>query len=253
MPLFLEVTRDARVFLQWIHSISNANYTNMYNRTRDAVKWLERCKDTVAPFLAYRAGIPVPEGAGSGALDGDTSARSPPPSASESEAYSSLKASLTGGDVIETIIAMRVVALDASPIIARLEEEAAQARADLMHGGGGGGGGHDEERERQLEDEIEKLREAHREAADRNATLSNRIVELNRELTTLSTRAAAVRPSTAVGPGPEALVELAALRGRNKELEGQLEAMQQVREKWAGPRVACSSSLLDASLLRLSP
>ena len=28
-----------------MRSITNANYTNMYNRTRDAVKWLERSAD----------------------------------------------------------------------------------------------------------------------------------------------------------------------------------------------------------------
>jgi hypothetical protein len=107
----------------------------MYNRTRDAVKWLERCKDSVAPFLAMRAGIPVPDGAGSGHLEGDTSARSAPSPADETPGYTSLKASLTGGDVIETIIAMRAVALEAQPIISRLEEEVAQARADAMHVG----------------------------------------------------------------------------------------------------------------------
>ena len=82
----------------------------MYNRTRDAAKWLERCKDEVAPFLAVRAGIPVPEGAlGSTSADrrGDAPA-APSPAFSE---YAYLKESLTGGDVIETVIAMRTLAL----------------------------------------------------------------------------------------------------------------------------------------------
>jgi hypothetical protein len=117
----------------------NANYTNMYTRTRDAVKWLERCKDTVAPFLAHKAGIPVPEGAGSGHLEGDSSARGDgdgtdrSPRGEESPEYTALKAALTGGDVIETILAMRSMALEAHPIMARLEEEVAQARAEAAH------------------------------------------------------------------------------------------------------------------------
>ena len=207
-----------------MHSISNANYTNMYNRTRDAVKWLERCKDTVAPFLAYRAGIPVPEGAGSGALDGEASSargpgaqQGPPPSGPESEAYTSLKSSLTGGDVIETIIAMRVVALDASPLIARLEEEAAQARAELMQQAHAQG----DENVRALEGELEATRDAHRKELDRNSSLAARIAELNRELTDMTTRAAAARggPSSAEG---ELQAQVAGLRNHVKDLEAQL-------------------------------
>mgnify|MGYP002129195696 CR=1 FL=1 len=36
---------------KWLTSIGNASYTNMYQRTREAVKFLDRCKELVAPFV----------------------------------------------------------------------------------------------------------------------------------------------------------------------------------------------------------
>jgi len=96
--------------------------------------------------------------------------------------------------------------------VATLKQELAAADAAR-----GASGVTDDEREAHQE-ELEALREAHREAVARNTALSDRMVELNRELTSLTTKAAA-SPFSSVGPGPDALGELAGLRARAKELE----------------------------------
>jgi tetratricopeptide (TPR) repeat protein len=53
-------TDTAQETARWITAISNADYSRMYDRTRDAVLFLQNVSRAVAPFAAKKAGIPCP-------------------------------------------------------------------------------------------------------------------------------------------------------------------------------------------------
>lgn len=93
---------------RWMAAITNADYGRMYDRTRDAVVFLQNCTRAVAPFAAAREGIAVPPSelsvtARSGSGVGTTTE----PDLRGYEAYVALRGRLTGSDVLSLLAAMQ--------------------------------------------------------------------------------------------------------------------------------------------------
>jgi tetratricopeptide (TPR) repeat protein len=89
---------------KWVAGIGNAQYGAMFARTKDAVRFLEKCKAAVAPVIAQRQGLPVPPDPADSA---DASGSGGAPSPAQFESFYHLQATLSGGDVLAVIQALR--------------------------------------------------------------------------------------------------------------------------------------------------
>ena len=186
----------------------------MYTRTREAVRFLERCKEAVAPYLAAGEGIPVPPsatrgGASSGsapASDADEDSLSP-----EHEAYARLKSSLTGGDVVECVLAMRSDLAESAITLLRLREDVARSqdeshrileaaeRAGIAVSSSGAGAGTTALNESDL---LTSLRRQVVELNDRNASLASKLDEARRDAAAAAAASAALRVAGRAPPTP---------------------------------------------------
>jgi tetratricopeptide (TPR) repeat protein len=191
----------------------------MFNRTRDAIQFLNRCKDAVAPFVCKKEGIPVPANAGKG--DGVELTGSDPVII---DAYHRLTDTLTGEDVIESIVSMRAIVDDSQSSIARIQEELSiskeeTSRLTIALSTGSGAPGSVRESEAMV-----TLRKQVAELTERNASLQSRVTELNKELSAATAAAARaarlVGSSTGMSANARAdAEELALCRARIRELE----------------------------------
>lgn len=169
---------------KWTTAITNASYSNMYQRTRDAVKFLDRCKALVAPFAAAASA------AGGTALSARALLHVDAEAANE-ETVTHLKASMTGADVLDAIQHLRD---------AQAAARAALADAGEGHGRGGSSGtGADASSPGRSTGDVSALKARVDELSARNTELQTRVETLNRELTnatSAATRAATRLAST---------------------------------------------------------
>lgn len=204
---------------KWIMSINNAGYTNMYQRTREAVKFLDRCKELVAPFhVAVQTAASRPGGSAAPELIADTTA------VTEDE-IAAAKANMTGADVITALQQLDVVQAASSAntreILALkerfndLEVESERLRADA-------------EVARKATAEAGSLRTRVDELAARNAELQTRTESLNKELSAATAAAAKAARLVAGGASASSAAREAKgaeedmLRVRIRELEAQM-------------------------------
>ena len=98
-------------------AIQNANYTAMFSRTKDAVRFLERAKDSIAPFLAREDGVAVPADAW-GVADANAAPSSTAVTPADTQKYVKLRDGLTGADIVGGILLLRSRLMDTSANLA---------------------------------------------------------------------------------------------------------------------------------------
>lgn len=235
---FYFAAESAEERAKWLTALANAGYSSMYSRTREAVKFLDKCKEVMAPLAlaiekAIADGKPSEEAAATCSTDGVEEAR-----------IEERKAIMTGADVVTTLSQIRLgqlwssstittlrkeladleVELDAADADAEAAEEGkAQAEAALLQAQAVAG----EERKAadaaraaaaSTQSELTSLTRTIADLSDRNAGLQSRVEELGRELTAASLAAARVRAAGEQGSGASQ-EEAIQLRARVAALE----------------------------------
>lgn len=224
---------------KWMTSITNAGYPNMYTRTREAVKFLEKCKETVAPFLVAFNTIQAKK-----KLSSDDAACIADALGVDEDDAKTEASRITGADVVSAMELLRNVQTNArgnKQKISALERdlEASEAR-----------------RLKDASTSVSSLEAAEqRSRADalmeRNNEQQARIDSLNKQLNdatlavTKATRAAAASSSLSIG-GVRETKEDEILKGRVRELEQQL-----VREKEEAAATLRAEKLSSARELTL--
>jgi hypothetical protein len=211
---------------KWLTSVGNASYTNMYQRTREAVKFLDRCKELVAPFVVslHLAEQEREDGEGEAGANPDV----PLPlfadvSRADDGDIAEAKASMSGADVIAALSELQGAQTVASSSgrafrerIVALEKEAAALRSET-------------EAARKAAADAAALRAKADDLAARNVELQTRVEGLNKDLSLSMAAAAKATRLVAGGAGGAAAAAAAAkgvdedlLRARVRELEAQM-------------------------------
>ena len=204
---------DART--KWITSITNAGYPNMYSRTREAVKFLEKCKETVAPFLVAFNNVQAKK-----KLSSDDAACLADALGVDEDDAKAEASKITGADVVSAMDLLRSVQTNAranKQKISVLERDLEASEAKRL---------------KDASNSVSSLEAAEQRARadalmERNNEQQARIDSLNKQLNdatlavTKATRAAAASSSLSV-LGTKETKEDDLLRTRVRELEQQL-------------------------------
>lgn len=264
---------------KWIASISNAGYGAMYARTREAVRFLERCKDGVSIYLATMRGVSVPPpstmllqgvqqasndvgspaGGGNNPINAAAAAVAADP---QYAPYHQLRSGLTGADILDALVTMRTDAAESRSRLRHMRDENADlkrqmeaqatALADaltrLAEATTGGGPATAKEWAAERDD----LRKRVNELSLSNADLLNRLNDVSRELQV--TKEGKAKLAARMGSGMAMAVldtpDVASLRGRVRELEDKLLQAQQAQaamDKAAAASGSSSSSSASGS------
>lgn len=204
---------DART--KWITSITNAGYPNMYTRTREAVKFLEKCKETVAPFLVAFNNVQAKKKLSSE----DAACLADALGVDEDDAKAEAS-KITGADVVSAMELLRNVQTNARTYkqkISVLERDLEASEARRLKDASNSASSLEAAEQRARADAL----------LERNNEQQARIDSLNKQLNdatlavTKATRAAAASSSLSVGATRETK-EDEILRSRVRELEQQL-------------------------------
>lgn len=183
---------NTEICTKWITSIRNAGYTNMYQRTKEAVKFLERCKEIVAPFVValHTAAATNEQSSTKGSTSPSNNASPFPPmlradqTAVPDEDINTTKTAMTGADVLQALSELKEAQIlasttirDQSAHIKDLETEQITLRDET-------------DRAKRAAVDVAALRSRVDELTARNSELQVRTDALNRDLT-LSMQAAA--------------------------------------------------------------
>lgn len=232
--IFAAATAEDRE--RWMTGISNAAYSKMYNRTREAVQFLERCKDAVAPVVAVQQGIIVPPEVPS--ADGTVSVPPTLATGPEYEPYYRLKQSLSGSDVVSVILSLRdEVAMQQRTIADLHASREADAHATTAAAASASSAASDAV--------IDTMRREIAALRDTNNSLNSRVTELQTQLRSAPTLA---KSASTLAQERATAEELNQLRARVQASDMEVSALQrelQSERKSSSSREAMERERMD--------